>query len=143
MQATARVVAVGAGRARLACDDRGSCGACGAGPGCSLRWLAKSGAPTLEVPDLTDDLQPLQAGEAVTVGVGDGEVLRAAAIVYLPPLAGLLAGALLGQSLVAAGEGGTMATAVLGAAAGWWRARAWSRRNPPRVSVRKAPERAG
>jgi sigma-E factor negative regulatory protein RseC len=143
MEATARVVAVGDGRAQLACDDRKRCGACGAGRGCALRWLASGPASTLEVRDQADDLQVLRLGEAVTIGVDEGEMLRAAAVVYLPPLAGLLTGALLGHWLDAAGDGGTMAAALLGATAGWWVARAWSRRNPPRVSIRKAPERPG
>jgi sigma-E factor negative regulatory protein RseC len=138
MEATARVLTVGGGRARLACQDRATCSSCGSGRGCALRWLSRSGSPTLEVPDRTDDQQPLRPGQAVTIEAGEGEVLRAAVVVYVPPLAGLLAGALLGRGLGVSGEGATLATAVLGSAVGWWVTRSWSRRNPPRISVRLA-----
>jgi sigma-E factor negative regulatory protein RseC len=143
MEATARVLSVGNGRALLACRDRITCGTCASGGGCALRWLSRSGSPTLEVPDRTDDEQPLHPGESVTVEAAEGEVLRAAAVAYLPPLVGLLAGALLGRAVGTAGEGATLATSAAGALAGFWVTRSWSRRAPPRISVRRltgAPE---
>ncbi|NJD31861.1 MAG: hypothetical protein FIB04_08250 [Gammaproteobacteria bacterium] len=141
MEATARVIAVADGRARLACEDRAACASCGSGRGCALRWLSSPGRPTLDVPDQTEDRRHLRAGEAVIVETRDGEVLRAAALAYLPPLAGLLVGALLGRGLAAGpGEGAALAAAVAGLSAGIWTARAWSRRYPPRIRVRLAPE---
>ena len=35
---------------------------------------------------------PLRPGDSVIIEVDDGELLRAAALAYVPPLAGLLAG---------------------------------------------------
>jgi sigma-E factor negative regulatory protein RseC len=142
MEATARVVAVSDGRARLACEDEAACGACGSGRGCAIRWFAGS-RRTLEVPDLTDDHQPLRPGQRVTIEAGEGEVLRAAAVVYLPPLAGLLVGAVLGRWITAGDERGAMALAALGGVAGWWIARRLSRRSPPRMRVRQATGGAG
>jgi sigma-E factor negative regulatory protein RseC len=142
MEATARVLSVSGGRARIACEERASCGACGAGGRCALKWFAGPAAESIEVPDRTDDRLPLQVGEAVTISVADGEVLRAAATVYLPPLAGLLGGALLGRWVTGPAEAGALMLALLGAAIGWYAARSWSRRHPPRLGVRHARERA-
>jgi len=136
MQATARVLTVRDGRARIACDDRSACGACGGGGRCALKWLAGGRDATLEVPARAADHVPLRPGQAVTIAVRDGEVLRAAATVYLPPLFGLLLGAVAGSALVGvAGEAGTLLAATMGCLAGWWVARAWSRSRPPSISV--------
>jgi sigma-E factor negative regulatory protein RseC len=77
----------------------------------------------------------LRPGQAVTITVGDGEVLRAAATVYLPPLTGLLLGAAAGSALGVAGEAGTLLLATVGGLVGWGFARTWSRNRPPNVSV--------
>lgn len=143
MEASARVLAVGHGRARVVCEDRGSCGACGASGRCALRWFAGPSATSIEVPDHTDDRQPLRPGESVTLSVPDGEILRATAKLYLPPLAGLLLGALVGRWVAGSGEAGTLVAALAGAAAGWLVARSWSRQRPPRIGVRRAPGEAG
>ena len=143
MEAAARVLAVGHGRARAVCDDRASCGACGSSGRCALRWFAGPSATSIEIPDHTDDRQPLRPGETVTLSVPDGEILRAAATVYLPPLAGLLLGALAGRSVAGLGEAGTLFAAFAGAAAGWFMARSWSRLRPPRIGVRRTPGDAG
>jgi positive regulator of sigma E activity len=62
-------------------------------------------------------------------------LLRAAALAYLPPLLGLLAGALAARGLAGAGEGAALGAALAGATAGWWLSRGLARRNPPRFSV--------
>lgn len=142
MEATARVLSVSAGRARVACEERASCGACGAGGRCALKWFAGPAASSIEVPDRTDDCRPLREGEVVTIAVADGEVLRAAALVYLPPLVGLLGGALLGRWMAGPGEAGALVLALLGAGTGWYGARSWSRHHPPRLGVRHAVERS-
>jgi sigma-E factor negative regulatory protein RseC len=143
MEATARVLSVSAGRARVACEQTASCGACGAGGRCALKWFAGPAAESIEIPDRTDDSLPLRVGEAVTISVADGEVLRAAARVYLPPLAGLLGGALLGRWMTGPGEVGALIFALIGTGIAWYAGRSWSRRHPPRLGVRHAIERAG
>jgi sigma-E factor negative regulatory protein RseC len=136
METTARVLTVRDGRARIACDDRAACGACGRGGRCALKWFSGGTGTTLEVPARISDQVLLRPGQAVTIAVGDGEVLRAAATVYLPPLAGLLLGAVAGTALGIAGEAGTLLVATAGGLAGWRVARSWSRNRPPGVSVR-------
>jgi len=141
MEATARVMTVRDGRARLACESRAPCGACGRG--CALRWLGGSGSRSLDVPDRADDRQLLRPGQFVTIAVRDGDVLRAASQVYLPPVTGLLAGALLGRWLMGGGDAGTLLVGLSGAIAGWWIARAWSKSSPPRISIRHVAGAAG
>jgi sigma-E factor negative regulatory protein RseC len=78
---------------------------------------------------------PLQPGDTVVLSIRDGELLRAAALVYLPPLLGLLAGALAARALAGPGEGAALGAGLAGAMAGWWFSRSLARRNPPRFAV--------
>jgi sigma-E factor negative regulatory protein RseC len=135
METRARVLTVRDGRARIACDDRAACGACGRSGRCALKWFSGGAGATLEVPARTRAEVLLVPGQAVTIAVGDGEVLRAAATVYLPPLTGLLLGAAAGSALGVAGEAGTLLMAAVGGLAGWGVARTLSRRRPPSVSI--------
>jgi len=135
MEATARVVSVAGTRARVSCEERAACSACGSGGRCALRWFASSGRASLEIPARADDRVPLQAGDTVVLSIRDGELLRAAALAYLPPLFGLLVGALAARGLAGAGEGAALGAAVAGATAGWLMARGLARRNPPRFAV--------
>jgi sigma-E factor negative regulatory protein RseC len=136
METRARVLAVRDGRAHVACDNHAACGACGRAGRCALKWFSGGAGATLEVPARTADQVLLVPGQAVTIAVGDGEVLRAAATVYLPPLAGLLLGATAGTASGVAGDAGTLLAAAVGGLAGWGIARVWSRRRPPVVSIK-------
>jgi sigma-E factor negative regulatory protein RseC len=135
MEATVRVVSVTGPRARVTCDDRASCSACGSGGGCALRWFASSRRAALEIPACADDRQPLQPGDTVVLSIGDGELLRAAALAYLPPLLGLLAGAIAARVLGGASDGVALAAGLAGAVAGWWSSRTLARRKPPRFAI--------
>lgn len=142
MRATARVLEVEAGRARLSCETPATgCVACGGGRGCALRWLARSAGPTLEVAATSREGHPLVAGDGVALEVSDGELLRSTLLAYLPPLAGLLAGPLIVRFAVAGNEAGAAIAAVAGLALGWGASRAWLRRSPPRyeLSVESRP----
>jgi sigma-E factor negative regulatory protein RseC len=142
MKATARVQQVRDGRAVLACETVASaCEACSGGRGCALRWLGRQGGATLEAPELGSDGTRLVPGMAVVVEVGDGEVLRSAMLAYVPPLAGLLAGASIARMVAAGDEVSAVLAAGAGLAFGWAAARVWLRRSPPRFQLR-APEAA-
>ena len=75
------------------------------------------------------------------IEVEDGELLRAAALAYLPPLTGLLAGPVAAAALAPGSELAAMACAVLGLVAGWGASRVWLRRSPPRYRL-TTPEAA-
>lgn len=141
MKAVARVLEVNGERARLGCDAiAASCPSCAERSGCALQRLAGRRQSRLEVPALVADGVRLVPGTRVTVEVADGELLGAAARTYLPPLAGLLAGPLLAGRAAEGGELPMLLSAVAGVALGWVAARAWLRRSPPRIAVRRAEE---
>lgn len=89
----------------------------------------------LEVPAQDGGGRRLGAGDDVIVEVIDGELLRATAIAYLPPLAGLLAGALAGHLLRSDPEVAAPILAVAGLACGWALSRTWLRRRPPQYRL--------
>jgi len=138
MRATARVLDVRDGRALLSCDvEAAACDGCRSGRGCALRWLARSAGARLEVPDTSADGRRLVADDGVALEVSDGELLRATALAYVPPLAGLLAGPLLERAVSAGGDGvSAVIAAAVGLALGWGASRAWLRRSPPRYELR-------
>lgn len=76
MEAIARVLTVGDGRARLACEVRSSCSACRSGRGCGLRRSVEGANVVLEVPVRFDTEGLLVPGRMVTVGIRDGAVLN-------------------------------------------------------------------
>jgi positive regulator of sigma E activity len=103
-----------------------------------MRWLARPGQSTLDVDTAATSGPPFRAGDGVIIEVDDGELLRAAALAYVPPLAGLLAGPVVAAMLQPGSESVALAGAVVGLAAGWGAARAWLRRSPPRYRLRPA-----
>jgi len=136
MKTVARVRDAGQDRVRLDCDAPAStCGACAGGRGCALRWLARAEGPTLEVPARREDGRRWVGGDTVVVEVPEGELLRAAARAYLPPLAGLLGGPALVAMLPGSSEVAAAAAAAAGITLGWVVARAWLRRMPPRYTI--------
>jgi sigma-E factor negative regulatory protein RseC len=142
MRTTARVRDVRDGRAWLACEAVAStCGACQGGRGCALRWLARAEGAVLEVPAEAADGRRLATGDDILVEVSDGELLRAALLAYLPPLAGLLAGAGCAAVLAPDGQATAVLASLVGLVAGWAVSRAWLRRSPPRyrLQLEEAP----
>lgn len=139
MLARARVQAIDAGRLQLECAAAaGTCGTCAAGKGCALRWLAGRDPSLLEIAPPPAGQAPLSPGDGVIVEVDDGDLLRAIALAYLPPLAGLLGGALILAAVAPGRELAAVAGSAVGLAAGWGAARAGLRRFPPRYRLRIA-----
>lgn len=138
MDARARVLRIQDGRATLACEESPGCGGCSSVRGCGLRWLGGNARRQLEVPARPVRGAPLESGESVTLSMADGDLLRVAARLYLPPLAGLVAAPLLVRYAAQGGEGIVAAGAVCGLLAGWLVARAWVRAAPPAVLVSRA-----
>jgi sigma-E factor negative regulatory protein RseC len=136
MRTSARVRDVRDGRAWLACETAAStCDACNGGRGCALRWLTRAEGAVLEVPAEAADGRRLATGDGILLEVSDGELLRAALLAYLPPLAGLLAGAGGAAVLAPGGQATAMLASLAGLVAGWVVSRAWLRRSPPRYRL--------
>lgn len=134
MQALARVRDVQEGRLVLSCETTAAaCSACG-GRGCALRWLAARDG-VLDLPLQSKALTGLAPGDAVVVEVSETELLRAAALAYLLPLGGLLAGALAARVVAPATELAALVMAGAGLALGWAWSRARLRSRPPGYRV--------
>jgi sigma-E factor negative regulatory protein RseC len=117
MEIRTRVREVHGDWARLVCEQAGQCDLCGSGGGCGLSLLGASRARHLTVPRRTDRTRPLVAGDAVLVSVADDAIVRAAALTYLLPVAGLLAGAGLAHAL-GMGDGVAFLASLAGTLAG-------------------------
>jgi len=136
MRTIARVRDVRDGRAWLACEaTAAACSACSGGRGCALRWLARGETTLLEVPVDSAQGQRLVPGAGVAVEVNGGELLRAALLAYLVPLAGLLTGAVAAAALAPTRQGAAVLASVAGLVAGWALSRVWLRRSPPRYCL--------
>jgi positive regulator of sigma E activity len=137
-QVTGVVTRIQAGQAVVECAATavGTCASCSNGRGCGWQRTGLRRQLLLDVP--AGEL-PLQPGESVAISVDDRELLMAALRVYLPPLAGLLAGpALLRASGLEQGAAPLLAAILglaLGAAVGW----RWTRRPVPLRWQRLAP----
>jgi len=129
-QVTGIVTRVDAGWARVECgvSNHPACGACASGRGCG--WQRSNEPRRLEIP-AHHGSRTLEPGDRLEVQVDDARLLRAACRLYLPPLAGLLAGPTL---LRCAGweQGITpLLAAVAGLVAGGLVAWRWTRTGVP------------
>jgi len=134
-QVAGTVVELRDGQAVIACSAQPfDCPQCGAGRGCD--WQSPPASRSLEV-QVRQPIGALQPGDAVLLEVSDTGLLRAAARLYLPPLAGLL----LAPALLRAAQPDTgilpLAAAVAGLLAGCLVARRWARQ-PPAIVLRSA-----
>jgi sigma-E factor negative regulatory protein RseC len=107
------VTRVEAGQALVECNAAaaGSCSTCASGRGCG--WQ-RSGLRRQVRIDCPADEHRLQPGDNVSLSVDDRQLLGAALRLYLPPLAGLLAG----PALLRAGGWEQGAMPLLAAAVG-------------------------
>lgn len=110
---------------------RGACGGCESGGGCGTsvlaRWFARGSAAVRLRTTL-----PVGVGDAVVVGLDEGELLRASLLLYLVPVVVLVAGAAAGAAL--AGPGGGDWPAVVGGLAGLAAGLALTRHRSARLS---------
>ncbi len=79
-------------------DTKSSCGGCAMAKGCGTKvisgYFSKNTAPF----EMANDFDAIE-GDRLEIGIDNTTILKAAAIIYLLPLAGLVFGALLGNSL--------------------------------------------
>ena len=124
------VTRVDAGRARVECGDSSHpvCGACGAGRGCG--WRRSNQPRHLDI-DVRQGGRTLEPGDRLELQIDDAGLLRAACRLYLPPLAGLLAGPTVLR--VAGWEQGLtpLLAAIFGLLAGGLIAWRWTRAGVP------------
>ena len=123
-----RVVAVEAGAVWVETLRRSTCSACSANAGCGQGVMEKLGVGQRRayLRALTD--LRLAVGDGVVVGIREDLLLRSALLVYLLPLLGLFAGALLAQWRAAA-EPVVILAGLGGFFAVWWLVRRHSRQS--------------
>jgi positive regulator of sigma E activity len=141
-QVSGVVTRVAAGRARVECSNSTlpACGACAAGRGCG--WQRSNRPRHLDI-DARQGGQTLEPGDRLHLQIDDGRLLRAACRLYLPPLAGLLAGPAL-LRIVGWEQGLTpLLAAVFGLLTGGLLAWRWTRAGVPvgwqRLGVTESP----
>jgi sigma-E factor negative regulatory protein RseC len=113
-----RVLSVEAGAVWVETVRTSTCGSCAAKAGCGQALLSRvgSGAKRGFIRALTD--RQWQIGDEVFIGIPEDAVVRGALWVYMVPLLGLFASALLAQAAGVA-EPGMIGAALLGLAAGF------------------------
>jgi sigma-E factor negative regulatory protein RseC len=116
MKAHARVIAVDGDHVLLQASAATGCGACAMQRGCATSRLGRLLQPHAATWRIANPLRA-QVGDEVTLGLPDDALLAAAAMAYLPPLAGLVAGALIAAGL-STSPSWPAAGALLGMAAG-------------------------
>jgi sigma-E factor negative regulatory protein RseC len=92
-----RVLRAEGGRAQIAPDHNLSCGSCVAHGGCSTKWITAL-FPRRETTFFMDNGIGARPGDAVIVGVDEQLLQRSSLLLYALPLAGLLAGGVLGEA---------------------------------------------
>ena len=129
-QVTGVVTRVDAGRASVECRgaSQPACGACGSGRGCG--WQRSDEPRRLEI-DAHLGTRTLEPGDRLEVQVDDARLLRAACRLYLPPLAGLLAGPAMLRFLGWEQGVTPLLAAVVGLLAGGLVAWRWTRAGVP------------
>jgi sigma-E factor negative regulatory protein RseC len=127
LEQTAEVIRTAPNGVWVQAVEPSGCGTC-AGGGCSSRRIAElfQRKPRQFLVDCSLSLAP---GERVVVGIASGSVLRSALRAYGLPLALMLAGALLAQT-IEPGDGSALVGMLLGAAAGGIAARGGTTARP-------------
>lgn len=127
IEESGRVVAVEAGAVWVETLRKSTCGSCAANAGCGQGLMDKLGVSARRghVRALSD--LRLTVGDSVVIGVREDLLLRAALLVYLLPLLGLLAAAGLANG-AGLGEPLVIIAGVLGLALTWFAVRQQSQR---------------
>lgn len=112
MEQTGEVVRIEGDLAVVQVIPQSACGTCSASKGCGTSAVAKLFPRRLPQVAVTNTLAA-EPGDRVVIGLGDADVQAASLYLYGVPLAGLLAGAIVGQQW-----GGAEPWAILGGLSG-------------------------
>ena len=133
-----RVLRADDGWAQITPDPDRSCGSCAAQGGCSTKWLTAL-FPRRELTFFADNRIGARAGDAVIVGVDEQVLQRSSLLLYALPLAGLLAGGILGESVFSTLGAHPELGGILGGLTGLIAALAFARRRSS--AIRPADDR--
>jgi len=124
-------------RAWVAAGTSSACARCASGHGCGAAALSRLFARRSRELQVRDPIG-VQAGERVVIGVDESALLAAAAALYLPPLLGLVAGALVGSAVTTGADAGALFGGAFGLVAGLWSGRRRRGRGVEAVILRRA-----
>lgn len=131
------------------CDAQKSCPRCARGQGCGGGILGGLLRDRLRLVRAVGDGSELQAGDRVVIGLAEAALVKAAAAMYLLPLAGIVVGAVIAGRVAGPGEAGVIAGAAAGFGATLWMVRRYGERRradpafQPRILGRCAADSAG
>ncbi|QYK13938.1 SoxR reducing system RseC family protein [Shewanella rhizosphaerae] len=132
MEETATVIRCpGDGWVTVEVKVKNACNHCDNNDTCGTSAVSKAFSPKVQRFSLPSDTQ-YEPGELLKLGLPESVILKAAAIVYLMPLAGLFIGATLGHFLadlagLVSSDLLTIALGLSGAASAWWLGRRWAK----------------
>jgi sigma-E factor negative regulatory protein RseC len=116
----ATVVTVSDEAVWVRCDAQQSCPRCARGQGCGGGVFGGLLRSRLRLVRAVGDGRELQAGDRVVIGLAEAALVKAAAAMYLLPLAGIVAGAVIAEIVAAPGEAGIIAGAAAGFGVTLW-----------------------
>ncbi len=117
-----QVVRVEDGRAWVETERRSSCGDCSVQAGCGHAVLSKALGDRRNTVEVETE-QKVHAGDCVVLGIAEDALLKGSFAVYLVPLLGLIAGALVTNLLAGGGD----LAALVGGGAGFVAGLSWVR----------------
>ncbi len=125
------------GQARVHADRLSACGSCSVRGGCGAQLLDRH---RTDQGVWVDNTIGARVGDPVLLSIPSGQLLAGALGVYLIPLAGLLLGSLIAETLLGAAPAGVAAGAGVGLAGGLVATRwLFRKRGPGRLSLRPNP----
>lgn len=124
----ATVVSVSDEAVWVRCDAQQSCPRCAQGRGCGGGVLGGLLRNRLRLVRAVGDGRELRAGDRVVIGLAETALVKAAAAMYLLPLAGIVAGAVIAGRFSATGEAGIIAGAAAGFGVTLWMVRRYGER---------------
>ncbi|CAM4008626.1 MULTISPECIES: SoxR reducing system RseC family protein [Shewanella] len=132
MEETATVIRCpGDGWVTVEVKVKNACNHCDNNDTCGTSAVSKAFSPKVQRFSLPSDEQ-YEPGELLKLGLPESVILKAAAIVYLMPLAGLFIGAALGHFLadlsgLSSSDLLAIALGAGGAVSAWWLGRRWAK----------------
>jgi sigma-E factor negative regulatory protein RseC len=126
---TATVLDVSGGIALVRCHSQAHCRRCAEGRGCGGGAMSRLLGERLHAVQVATDGLPVEPGDEVTLGLEPRGLVLASAAVYLVPLLGAVAGALVAAEWLGRGDPVAVAAATLGFTGGLLWARRFGRRH--------------
>lgn len=118
IEEVATVVALSEEGVEVVCFSKSACGQCRQKSHCGTGLVAGA-LPERNHRFVISTPLTLRVGEQVRIGIPEQSLIRSAMLIYLLPLLCILTASLLASVLFKLGDGGTIASAFIGGAAGF------------------------